>query len=48
MQHFLHCLENGEPFEGPLDVKVSRIGQQIVDTAAESARQKRPLKLLTK
>jgi glucose-fructose oxidoreductase len=48
VQHFLHCLENGEPFEGPLDVKVSRIGQQIVDTAAESARQKRPLKLLTK
>jgi len=48
VQYFLHCLENGEPFEGPLDVKVSRIGQQIVDPAAESARQKRTRKLLTK
>jgi len=48
VQYFLHCLEHEEAIEGPLDVKVSRIGQQIVDTAAESAKQKRPLELLTK
>lgn len=48
VQYFLHCLETGNPIKGPLDVKVSRIGQQIVDTAAASAIQKRPLKLLTK
>ncbi len=48
VQYFLHCLENDVPIEGPLDVKMSRIGQQIVDTAAESARQKRPLKLISR
>ncbi|GAB5561566.1 MAG: Gfo/Idh/MocA family oxidoreductase [Synoicihabitans sp.] len=48
VEYFLHCLEKGEAVEGPLSVKLSRIGQQIVDTAAQSARQKRPLKLLTK
>jgi predicted dehydrogenase len=47
IQYFLHCVEHNTLIEGPLDVAVSRIGQQIVDTAAASARQRRPLKLLT-
>ena len=48
IQYFLHCLKTGEEITGPLAVKTSRIGQQIVDTAAASAKLKRPLKLLTK
>ena len=48
VQYFMHALETGEPITGPLSVKMARIGQQIVDTAAESAKQRRPLKLLTK
>lgn len=48
IQYFLHCLETGESLEGPLSPKTARIGQQIVDTAALSARQHQTLKLLTK
>lgn len=47
VQYFLHCLETGSPIEGPLSVKTARIGQQIVDTAARSAKLRKPLKLLT-
>jgi predicted dehydrogenase len=46
VQYFLNCLETGNPVEGPLSVKMSRIGQQIVDTAALSAKEKRPVRLL--
>jgi predicted dehydrogenase len=46
VEYFLHCLETGQPVDGPLDPRISRIGQQIVDTAVESARQKRTLPLL--
>jgi glucose-fructose oxidoreductase len=45
IQYFLHCLEQGEPIAGPLSVEVSRIGQQIVDTAFQSVAQKRTLPL---
>ncbi len=48
VQYFLHTLETGEALTGPLSVKLSRIGQQMVDTAALSAREQRPVKLLTK
>ncbi len=48
VQYFLHALEADAEITGPLSIKMSRIGQQIVDTAARSAREKRPLKLLTK
>jgi glucose-fructose oxidoreductase len=48
IQHFLHCLESGSPIRGPVSVEISRIGQQIVDTAALSAREKRTVKLLEK
>lgn len=46
VQYFLHCLATGAPVEGPLSVEISRIGQQIVDTAYESARQGRTLPLM--
>jgi len=45
IQYFLHCLDHDQPVEGPLSVALSRIGQQIVDTAAASAREGRTLPL---
>lgn len=45
--YFLHCLAHERPVEGPLSPEVSRIGQQIVDTAFASAEQKRALPLFT-
>lgn len=47
IQYFVHCLENNLPIEGPLSPELSRIGQQIVDTAFQSAQQKRTLPLLS-
>ena len=44
--HVLDCLERDVPVEGPLSIEVSRIGQQIVDTAYQSAIEKRMLPLL--
>lgn len=46
VQYFVHCLEKGRPVEGPLSPEVCRIGQQIVDTALQSSREKRTLALL--
>ncbi|MCC6238885.1 MAG: Gfo/Idh/MocA family oxidoreductase [Phycisphaerales bacterium] len=46
INYVLHCLETAQPFEGPLSPRIARIGQQIVDTAARSAREKRTVKLL--
>lgn len=46
VQYFLDCLENERPVEGPLAPDVCRIGQQIVDTAFESAKAKRTLPLV--
>lgn len=46
VQYFIHCLENSLPVEGPLSPEMSRIGQQIVDTAVRSAREKRTVSLL--
>lgn len=36
--YFVDCLEKGRSPEGPLSPAIARIGQQIVDTAADSAR----------
>ncbi len=47
IQYLIHCLTTGEQIEGPISPILSRIGQQIVDTAAASAQQKRALSLLT-
>ncbi len=41
IEHFIHHLETGEPLIGPLTVEISRIGQQIVDAARQSARLKK-------
>lgn len=45
VEYFIDRLERGLPVEGPLDPRICRIGQQIVDTAAQSAREKRTLPL---
>ncbi|NBD39033.1 MAG: Gfo/Idh/MocA family oxidoreductase [Verrucomicrobia bacterium] len=45
--YYIHCLENGRRPEGPLSPEIARIGQQIVDTAYASAREKRTLPLFT-
>jgi glucose-fructose oxidoreductase len=44
--YFLHCLETGTPLSGPLSPEISRIGQQIVDSAVLSAREKRTVPLV--
>lgn len=44
--YLIDCLENNCEIDGPVSVEVSRIGQQIVDTALRSAREKRTLPLL--
>lgn len=44
--YVLDCLQRNVPVEGPLSIEVSRIGQQIVDTAYQSAIEKRMLPLL--
>lgn len=46
VQYVIHCIETGSPLEGPLSPAVSRIGQRIVDTAYQSAREKRALPLI--
>ncbi len=46
VQYVIHCLENGTPVEGPLSPQRSRIGQQIVDTAVISAKEKRTVPLI--
>jgi len=40
-------LETGEPITGPLSLEISRIGQQIVDTAVISAREKRTVRTVS-
>lgn len=46
VEHLVHCLETGEKVIGPLDPAICRIGQQIVDTAFRSAREKRTLAII--
>jgi glucose-fructose oxidoreductase len=46
VQYLLDCLDQQRPVEGPLSPTISRIGQQIVDTAYASAVQGRKLPLL--
>jgi predicted dehydrogenase len=46
INYVVHCLQNGIKIDGPLGTEYARIGQQIVDTAAASAQQKRTLSLL--
>ncbi len=46
IQYFVHCINTGTPLTGPLSPKISRIGQQIVDSAVLSARLKKTVKLV--
>ena len=46
VQYFVHCLARGEQVQGPVSVEIGRIGQQIIDTAVVSAREKRTVPLL--
>ena len=46
INYFVDCLENDRPIDGPLSVEISRIGQQIVDTAVASAAAKKTLPLM--
>ncbi len=46
IHYVLHCLETGKAVDGPLSTGVSRLGQQIVDSAAKSAREKRSVSLV--
>ena len=46
IEYLLHCIDTGEPVRGPLSVEISRIGQQIVDSAVLSAREKRTVPLV--
>ena len=46
IQYVLHALGGGDFELGPLHPEIARIGQQIVDSAALSAREKRTVKLL--
>jgi len=46
IEHVIHHLETGVPLIGPLRLDISRIGQQIVDTAFRSATEKRTLGLI--
>jgi predicted dehydrogenase len=45
IEHLIHHLETGEALLGPLTPATSRLGQQIVDSAIRSAREKRTVKL---
>jgi len=46
IQYFVECLRRERPPEGPLSPAISRIGQQIVDSAVLSAKLKRTVKLV--
>lgn len=46
IEYVLGCIERGEPVSGPLDPAICLTAQRIVDTAAQSAREKRTLELL--
>jgi len=46
IEYFVHHVRENIPFDGPLDPKVSRIGQQIVDTAVLSSRKAKTIDLL--
>jgi predicted dehydrogenase len=46
VEYVLGCLDRDEPVAGPLSHEISRIGQQIVDTAVLSARERRTAPLL--
>lgn len=46
ISYVLDCLEHGRAVDGPLSPEICRIGQQIVDSAILSAREKRTVTLI--
>ncbi len=44
--YFIHCLDNGQAPKGPLGIEMARVGQQLVDTAFQSAQVKKTLPLV--
>ncbi len=46
IQYFVDCIRRGCPPEGPLSPRISRIGQQIVDSAVLSAKLKKTVRLV--
>lgn len=46
VEYVIGCIREGRPITGPLSPQVSLTGQRIVDTAVQSAREKRTLALL--
>ena len=45
VQYFVDCLSRGKAPEGPVSIRISRIGQEIVDAAVRSAKLKKTVKL---
>jgi len=45
VQYLIDRLEKGKPLEGPVSIRISRIGQEIVDAAVRSAKLKRSVRL---
>jgi len=45
VQYLIRCLEQSKSLEGPVNIPISRIGQEIVDAAVRSAKLKRSVKL---
>lgn len=45
VQYLIHCLDTDSTVDGPSDVAISRIGQQIVDAAIKSAKCKQTVVL---
>ncbi len=46
VQYMVDVIQNDKPIEGPLSVEISRIGQQIVDTAVLSASEGKTVPLI--
>jgi predicted dehydrogenase len=46
VQYLIHCIKTSAPISGPLSPAICRIGQQIVDSAILSAREKRTVALV--
>lgn len=46
IEYVLDCIANQRPIEGPPDPVIARIGQQIIDSAVLSARERRTVELL--
>lgn len=47
IQYVLHCIETHHAPEGPLSTRISRIGQQIVDSAVLSAKRHKTMHLVS-